>query len=48
LLSHKTRFPLLFLNHSTSVRRFTGHEHLADVGLIHMNGRVYGPLRPRA
>jgi hypothetical protein len=22
-------------------RGFTGHEHLDDVGLIHMNGRVY-------
>jgi RHS repeat-associated protein len=25
-------------------RGFTGHEHLDDVGLIHMNGRVYDPL----
>ncbi|MBA2409353.1 MAG: RHS repeat-associated core domain-containing protein [Gammaproteobacteria bacterium] len=24
-------------------RGFTGHEHLDDVGLIHMNGRVYHP-----
>jgi RHS repeat-associated protein len=24
-------------------RGFTGHEHLEDVGLIHMNGRVYDP-----
>lgn len=24
-------------------RGFTGHEHLDDVGLIHMNGRVYDP-----
>ncbi|MBV7330176.1 RHS repeat-associated core domain-containing protein [Chloroflexi bacterium TSY] len=24
-------------------RGFTGHEHLAAVGLIHMNGRVYDP-----
>ncbi len=23
---------------------FTGHEHLNEVGLIHMNGRVYDPL----
>ena len=23
---------------------FTGHEHLVEVGLIHMNGRVYDPL----
>lgn len=27
----------------TSVRGFTGHEHLDPVGLIHMNGRVYDP-----
>jgi hypothetical protein len=26
---------------SSSSRGFTGHEHLAEVGLIHMNGRVY-------
>ncbi|MGP4846196.1 RHS repeat-associated core domain-containing protein [Marinobacter sp. 1Y8] len=25
-------------------RGFTDHEHLDDVGLIHMNGRVYDPL----
>ncbi|WAC74698.1 RHS repeat-associated core domain-containing protein [Roseateles sp. SL47] len=24
-------------------RGFTGHEHLDDVGLIHMNGRIYDP-----
>jgi RHS repeat-associated protein len=23
---------------------FTGHEHLAEVGLIHMNGRIFDPL----
>jgi RHS repeat-associated protein len=28
----------------TEVRGYTGHEHLDDVGLIHMNGRVYDPL----
>ena len=26
---------------------YTGHEHLDDVGLIHMNGRVYDPLTAR-
>ena len=26
-------------------RGFTGHEHLDNVGLIHMNGRVYQPSR---
>jgi RHS repeat-associated protein len=25
-------------------RGFTGHEHLDDLGLIHMNGRVFDPL----
>jgi RHS repeat-associated protein len=25
-------------------RGFTGHEHLNEIGLIHMNGRVYDPL----
>jgi RHS repeat-associated protein len=29
---------------SQTTHGFTGHEHLADVGLIHMNGRVYDPL----
>jgi hypothetical protein len=28
---------------SKASRGFTGHQHLADVGLIHMNGRVYEP-----
>ena len=27
-----------------SDRGYTGHEHLDDVGLIHMNGRVFDPL----
>jgi RHS repeat-associated protein len=26
---------------------FTGHEHLDNVGLIHMNGRVYDPITGR-
>ncbi|GIZ07745.1 RHS repeat-associated core domain-containing protein [Flavobacterium sp. UMI-01] len=25
-------------------RGYTGHEHLAEVGLIHMNGRLYDPI----
>jgi RHS repeat-associated protein len=29
---------------SQTSRGFTGHEQLDDVGLIHMNGRVYDPL----
>lgn len=28
---------------ATEIRGFTGHEHLDDVGIIHMNGRVYSP-----
>ena len=29
---------------STSINRgFTGHEHLDEVGLVHMNGRIYDP-----
>ena len=28
-------------------RGFTGHEHLASVGLIHMNGRLYDPALHR-
>jgi len=32
---------------SQTTRGFTGHEELADVGLVHMNGRVYDPLLGR-
>lgn len=28
---------------ASSLRGYTGHEHLDSVGLIHMNGRVYDP-----
>jgi RHS repeat-associated protein len=31
----------------TSQRGYTGHEHLATFGLIHMNGRIYDPLLGR-
>ena len=31
----------------TTDRGYTGHEHLDEVGLIHMNGRVYDPLLAR-
>ncbi len=30
-----------------TTRGYTGHEELADVGLVHMNGRVYDPLLAR-
>jgi RHS repeat-associated protein len=29
-------------------RGFTGHEHIDEMGLIHMNGRVYDPQIGRA
>ena len=32
---------------SEASRGFTGHEQLDQVGLIHMNGRVYDPLLAR-
>ncbi|WP_281284232.1 FG-GAP-like repeat-containing protein [Exilibacterium tricleocarpae] len=32
---------LLSFDHSITTRGFTGHEMLDEVGLIHMNGRVY-------
>lgn len=28
---------------SQEKRGYTGHEHLDDVGIIHMNGRIYSP-----
>ena len=28
-------------------RGYTSHEHFAEVGLIHMNGRLYNPLLRR-
>ncbi|MFC6925178.1 RHS repeat-associated core domain-containing protein, partial [Microbulbifer taiwanensis] len=34
-------------NHLTSNRGYTGHEMLDEVGLIHMNGRVYDPTLSR-
>lgn len=30
------------VNHGTD-RGFTGHEHLDDVGVVHMNGRIFDP-----
>lgn len=34
-----------FLNYTN--RGYTGHEHLDDVGIIHMNGRIYDPVLGR-
>jgi len=31
----------------TEVRGYTGHEHLDDVNIIHMNGRIYDPQLAR-
>lgn len=46
------RRPVLGSSLITSVvndipRGYTGHEHLTNLGLIHMNGRVYDPLLGR-
>ncbi len=35
---------LVTFNNDNSTRGFTGHEQLDEVGLIHMNGRVYDPM----
>ena len=32
------------INGLTTERGFTMHEHLDEMGLIHMNGRIYDPL----
>jgi len=32
---------------ATTDRGFTGHEHIDEVGLVHMNGRVYDPTLGR-
>jgi RHS repeat-associated protein len=37
----------LYGNFSTTRHGFTGHEELPEVGLIHMNGRVYDPALGR-
>jgi len=34
---------LIYDTPSSTDRGFTGHEHLDDVGVIHMNGRLYDP-----
>jgi RHS repeat-associated protein len=31
----------LIANKPITTRGYTGHEHLSEVGLIHMNGRIY-------
>ncbi len=38
---------LTSFDHSKSSKGFTGHEHLDEVGLIHMNGRIYDPRLAR-
>jgi len=32
---------------SLTGRGFTGHEHFTEVGLVHMNGRMYDPMQGR-
>jgi len=39
--------PTCLLTSSITTLGFTGHEHLAALGLIHMNGRVYDPTLGR-
>lgn len=39
--------PLAALSSQATTRGFTGHEQLDDLGLIHMNGRVYDPVLGR-
>ena len=34
---------LIDFDHEQSTKGFTGHEHLDEVGIIHMNGRIYDP-----
>ena len=38
-----TTIELMNFDSSTTTRGFTGHEMLDEVGLIHMNGRIYDP-----
>ena len=38
---------LIDFDHTITTRGFTGHEMLDEVGLIHMNGRVYDPRLAR-
>jgi RHS repeat-associated protein len=35
------------LTASAGRRGYTGHEHVADLGIIHMNGRIYDPVLAR-
>ncbi|WP_035478514.1 RHS repeat domain-containing protein, partial [Aliagarivorans taiwanensis] len=41
--SKTSPFPAGLLFGSLTNRGFTGHEHVAEVGLIHMNARIYDP-----
>ncbi len=38
-----TTIELMNFDSSTTTKGFTGHEMLDEVGLIHMNGRIYDP-----
>ncbi|MEX0941679.1 MAG: FG-GAP-like repeat-containing protein [Pseudomonadales bacterium] len=41
--SDLTPTELVTFNGNNTKRGYTGHEHMDEVGLIHMNGRVYDP-----
>lgn len=43
-LSTQAEAALPTVTFDTTTRGFTGHEHLDETGLIHMNGRVYDPI----
>lgn len=38
-----TSSALITFDHSITTRGFTGHEMLDEVGIVHMNGRIYDP-----
>jgi len=33
----------LSLNYDITTRGFTGHEQVDEMGIVHMNGRIYDP-----
>lgn len=37
----------VYLKDFTQSRGYTSHEHFEDIGIIHMNGRLYDPLLRR-
>jgi RHS repeat-associated protein len=47
LNANGTTDPNGVLNPASTDRGFTGHEHLDELGFVHMNGRIYDPLLGR-